>query len=287
MLGGLVSRERAVDAAVAVGRAQGVRCGEPVVLRDLTNVLVHLAPGPVVARVPVTLARLRDRAWNERVLDLAAFLSERGAPVAPPAADVDPGPHLHDGLLVELWAHVDHDPARFDPAAAGRALRELHGALEGYGGPLPRFDRLDEVGRLLARLKPSGRASPDDLSALQEAHARLSGEPVPPGRPLHGDSHFNNVLWSPEGPLWTDLENACSGRVEYDLAALTWRGRPETEAALAAYGPYEDAEVERVTPFLALFLAAWTIVVEARTPAPGASAELRRRIDWVRAWVEG
>jgi hypothetical protein len=63
---------RAVRAAGAVGREQGIRCAEPVVLRDLTNVLVHLAFAPVVARVPVTLARLRGLDWNRRVLELAA-----------------------------------------------------------------------------------------------------------------------------------------------------------------------------------------------------------------------
>ena len=41
----------AVAAAVAVAAAHGVRCDEPVVLRQAWHVLVHLSPSPVVARV--------------------------------------------------------------------------------------------------------------------------------------------------------------------------------------------------------------------------------------------
>jgi hypothetical protein len=41
----------AVDAAVAVADAHGVRCEKPVVLREAWHVLVHLWPSPVVARV--------------------------------------------------------------------------------------------------------------------------------------------------------------------------------------------------------------------------------------------
>ena len=280
-----VPTERALAAVSVVARSHGLPVDRMRVVRDLTNVLVHLEPAPVVARVPVTLARLRGREWFAQVIELARFLADAGAPVAPPADVVAPGPHVQDGLLVELWKHVDHDPARFDAAAAGRSLRELHRTLEAYPGSLPAFDRLDEVGRLVDSLAPSDLASADDLATLRAAHTRLLREPVPSGRPLHGDSHFANVLWSPAGPLWSDLENACSGPVEYDLAALVWRDRDGTSDALAAYGGYDEALVERVTPFLALFLAAWTIRVTERSPSSSGRAEVRRRLDRVRSWV--
>jgi aminoglycoside phosphotransferase (APT) family kinase protein len=281
-----VPTERATAAVVAVARAQGVPADRPRVVRDLTNVLVHLEPAPIVARVPVTLARLRGREWFAQVLGLAQFLADAGAPVAPPADVTDPGPHAYDGLTVELWAFVEHDPGQFDPVAAGRSLHELHEALAAYPEWLPGFERLDEVGRLLDSLAPSELASAGDLAALREAHTRLSSEALPGGRPLHGDAHFRNILWSPDGPLWTDLENACAGPIEYDLAAAVWRGSEGTAEALAAYGSHDPAVIERVTPFLALLLAAWTIrVVERNQEAAAARAELRRRLDWVRDWL--
>lgn len=274
-----MSTEEAVAAAVAVARDHGVPVNDPRIVRDLTNVLVHFAPAPVIARVPLTLARLRSRAWFARELELASFLADQGAPVAPPAEEVEPGPHERDGFLVSFWRHVSHDPARFDPEAAGRSLRDLHLALSRYDGDLPSFDRLDEVADLLGSLPPSGLASEEDLGNLSRVCELLGEAPIPTGRPLHGDSHFGNVLWAAEGPLWGDLENVCNGPVEYDLACLAWRCAPGTTEALAAYGGHDAELLTRLEPFLALFLAAWTIVVVTRTPTESGRAELRRRID--------
>ena len=276
------------SAALAVADEHGVPARDPRVVRDLTNLLVHLRPAPLIARVPLTFTRLRGREWFSQEVELARFLAAAGAPVAPPAADVDPGPHRRDGFLVTLWQYVDHDPERFDAASAGRALRDLHRALTAYPGELPRFDRLPEIARLLATIAPSEVVSEDELSALRDAHARLALEPVPAGQPIHGDSHFRNVLWSPDGPVWTDLENACFGPRELDVACLEYRrasAERETDAALAAYGEYDAALVERVMPFLALVLAAWTIVVIERFPTPGGRADLAWRIERARSLV--
>jgi len=270
--------DRALQAALTVAKQHGLPTRNARILRDLTNVLVHLAPAPVVARVPLTLARLRPRAWFAREIELVTFLASAGAPVAPPSGSVDPGPHRQADLFVSFWDHMDHDEGRFDPVAAGRVLRELHRAIERYPGKLPSFDRLGEVSRLLATLQPSSLVFERELDALRELSARLFPAPKWPSRPLHGDAHFRNILWTSEGPVWNDFENACRGPVAYDLACLKWRDAPGTKAALAAYGPYEEQRVADVTPFLALFLAAWTIVVVSRSPSEAGAAEARRRI---------
>lgn len=69
------------------------------------------------------------------------------------------------------------------------------------------------------------------------------------------------------------------GPVEYDLACRLWRDAPMTDEAIAAYGSHDPELVARVEPFLALFLAAWTIVVVERAPSVAARRELRRRIE--------
>ena len=237
----------------------------PVVVRDLTNVLVHLTPAPVVARVPVTLARLRKPVWFAEEVRLARFLAAEGAPIAPLSDEIDPGPHEEGGFAITFWRWIDHDPARADPVAAGRSLRELHSILESYPGELPTCDRLGEVRSLVADL---------ELDELLDFANRL--EPLD-GRPLHGDAHLSNVLWSPEGPLWTDLENACRGPVEYDLACIRYRGLPQAETAIAAYG--EHGDIDAVMPLLALQLAAWTQLVVERSNDPAHHAEAERRIE--------
>lgn len=272
--------ERAVACAVAVAAAHGLSCRQPVVLRDLTNVVVHLAPAPVVARVPITLGRLRGREWEEEVVALATFLAQAGAPVVAPSRELPPGPHERDGFVVSFWEHVDHDAERFDPAEAGRSLRRLHDSLATYPRRLPRFERLAEIERVVEGLRSV------DAPILREAHERLTARgPLVDAvlRPVHGDVHFRNVLWSPDGPRWNDLENACLGPVEYDLAGIAWRGDEGTDEALAAYGAHNAERVELVTPYLALFLAAWTLDLAERHPRIRPVAD--ERLAWVRRWL--
>jgi hypothetical protein len=250
-------------AALSAGRVHGLPTSDPVVLRDLTNLIVHLRPAPVVARVQLTLGALRGAAWARTEIDAALFLAAAGAPIAPPATDVDPGPHEIDGLLVTFWAFVDHDPALADAAAAGSALRELHEAFAAYDGELPTCDRLGEVRGLLD--DPELRGFADRLPPLD-------------GAPVHGDAHLSNVLWTRDGPLWSDLENICRGPREFDLACLRFRPTPEADTAIAAYGEHDAAEIERALVYVTLFLAAVTPLVADRVGV-GGRVEAKRRVD--------
>ena len=97
----------ALAAAVAVARGFGLRVEDPVILRDQLNVLVHLRPAPVVARVAGTITRARQStAWQERELSVAAHLTRAGAPVVAPSAELPPGPHVHDGRVLSFWEYA-------------------------------------------------------------------------------------------------------------------------------------------------------------------------------------
>jgi Phosphotransferase enzyme family len=259
----------AFHAALTAARAHGLPTDDPLVVRDLTNVIVHLRPAPVVARVQLTIAEIRGREWAETEMRAARFLASAGAPVAPPAAGVDPGPHEQDGMLVTFWRYVEHDPARADAREAGRSLRALHDAFAQYEGELPTCDRLAEVRRMFDALPAT-----DANTQLREFANRL---PPLDGQPLHGDAHLRNVLWSPDGPLWSDLENVCRGPREYDLACIRFRPLPETEPTLAAYGAHDEAEVDRALVYVTLFLAAATQVLAQRVGGD-AQAEADRRV---------
>src|SRR3954466_14920018 len=127
----------AVEAAVAVAEGNGLRVEEPVVLRDRLNVLIHLRPAPVVARVAGTIARVRPGdEWLRRELAVASSLAAAGAPVVAPSAELPPGPHHHDARVLSFWTYVPND-GPVDPAAAGAALRDVHEALRGFQGALP------------------------------------------------------------------------------------------------------------------------------------------------------
>jgi hypothetical protein len=83
MLG--ASEQRALAAAVTVASAQGLKSDAPVVIHSASNVLVHLRPAPVVARVMTGTVALHDdpRRWLEREVAVLEFLKPSGLAVSP------------------------------------------------------------------------------------------------------------------------------------------------------------------------------------------------------------
>jgi hypothetical protein len=82
-----------------VAREYGVACREAVRLAAGSNVLVHLKPASVVARVMTGTAVLHDdvEQWLAREVAVAAFVAERSDLVVPPTDILPPGPHEQDG----------------------------------------------------------------------------------------------------------------------------------------------------------------------------------------------
>jgi Ser/Thr protein kinase RdoA (MazF antagonist) len=237
-----------------------VRCDDPVVLRDAWHVLVHLRPAPVVARVTSGAPGV-DSDDVVRELEVARHAARNGAPVVAPSDLLDPGPHEHDGHTIAFWRFVEIR-GELDPGAAGHGLRVLHDALADYDGPLPRSERRLEVETMLA-----GREQSDDVELLRG----LASRELPEGQALHGDAHLGNCMQTARGPVWHDLETACRGPREFDLAALTlntrWDGEnPAVRAALAAYGRYDADLVEAALPVYGAWIAASWLTASARRP---------------------
>src|ERR1035437_7984838 len=91
--------QRALAAAGAIAAAYGLAQDEAIVIHSGSNVLVHLRPAPVVARVMTGTVALHDdpRKWLERELSVLEFLAPSGLAVSPSRL-IAPGPHCHDGL---------------------------------------------------------------------------------------------------------------------------------------------------------------------------------------------
>lgn len=263
---------RGLSAVSAVAAAGGLRVGEPTILRDRGNLLVHLAPAPVVARVAtLTGTRRTGDGWLRREVAVAGFLARAGAPVVAPSSEIDPGPHTYEGISLSFWDHVEEIDAPLDAAEAGRRLRACHEELAGYDGELEPLGTLAEAERWLQELAAEGHLDADSAQRLRrdacEARRRIQelGLPV---QAVHGDAHLDNAINTPAGPLWNDWEDACLAPPALDLgcmqaAASVWGDDPEPVAeALAAYGEI-DPEA------LAVFVAArrfqgtvWSVLLD-------------------------
>ena len=236
---------RALRAAAEVARGHGVRVDEPAVVSDISNLIVHLAPAPVVARVTTSTGTARrGREFLEREAAVAGYLARAGAPVVAPSPELPPGPHGHDGLVMTFWEHVPEPGGELDPDRAGRGLRECHEALAGFPGELPQMSPLREAEENLDGLIAAGIVGGDDGDLLQAVAAvvidRIERMGLP-ARAVHGDAHLGNVVNSADGPLWNDWEDTFRGPLAWDLACLHFSTRAGSAAAArAAFGDEID-----------------------------------------------
>ena len=123
---------------------------------------------------------------------------------------------------------------------------------------------------------------PFAASADVDVLCELASRELPEGQALHGDGHLFNCIQTRAGPIWHDLETACRGPREYDLAALVLSDRsgepdPEARLALAAYGSHDEDLLDRAFPVYAAWVAASFMVAVVRRPdaAPALERQLR------------
>ena len=183
-------------------------------------------------------------------------------------------------------------------------MARLHIAAAGFPGELPVLAPLRaQISDALAALERQRVLEPGVLTALRDRHAEILAGLDGIGGPklvLHGDAHPGNLLWSPAGWLWTDLEETCRGPRAFDLAVLV-RGQDAADAAtaLAAYADVtgdplpEPGELAWFDWARALEGAVWTAAMAHQYPAryaerapgvlarrPGGQAAVARSGPW-------
>lgn len=259
MLG--VLERRAFEAARSVAVGHGLGVDDAVVIHAESNVLVHLRPAPVVARVMTGTAALHQhpRRWLEREISVLEFLKPSRLAVGPSRL-IDPGPHRQDGLwmtFTEWISGAEVATCLDDPHELGRTLRDLHEALRPFAGELDGLNELRErIERLLGQLRPVDARQVDAISSLR---ARLGVmrpavfESRLPTQALHGDASLRNLLRTPTRVVWNDFEDTFRGPVHWDLASYvgSLRSHGATPSSVASmldgYG-WDDEEA--LAPFL-------------------------------------
>jgi hypothetical protein len=258
---------RAVSAAIAAAHDLGLSVSEPRVLYDVFSVIVHLAPAPVVVRVPTVLppsyvADPEMQTTQQRCeLSVAGWLADRGHPVVPPSPLVPREPVRRDGFSMTFWQFVDEVKGEPDTLHRIDQTAHLHAALREYDGDLGFW-------------APFGTYIPDGLTALERMPDLLPApdreraqrewamiapvlttqdvfERTFPGvelQPIHGDVPHYNMISTPSGDLWSDFELVTRGAIESDLAAVGPEGIAAYDAAATALGLRRvDDRVLRVT----------------------------------------
>jgi hypothetical protein len=257
----------AVRAAVTLAASHGVVCDDPVVLEDGSNVIVHLRPAPVVARIAARTALVRPSVAShfDRDLSVSAFLASRGVPVVTPSSELPAGPHTTDGFVFTFSTYVPHFPdVRLTRPDVLKLLPDLHAELRLYPGDLPSHGPLDDIDNTLAHL---ARVGVPDLEPFHARRAELVREwdaHYNDVQPLHGDSHHGNLLMTSSGPVWNDFEDTWRGPVGWDLACLAGaRGEEAAQRAVELYGGgAASSDVEFWLEVRVLFGTLWGVLME-------------------------
>src|SRR5919197_4994466 len=108
--------------ATQLARDLGLRFDAPTVIGVGTNVLVHLRPRPVVARVTRVMHHLYPSDALGGGIALARALGPHRA--VQPSLELDAGPHVVEGRYVTFWEQRTGPTA--SPRDAGYSLRRLH-----------------------------------------------------------------------------------------------------------------------------------------------------------------
>jgi hypothetical protein len=238
----------AARAAVSVAARLGVVCAAPVVLADGANVVIHLSPSPVVAKVAASTPAVRAdvAAWLQRELDLAAYLAGAGLPVLAPSCEVPATVHQGDGHVMSFWTYLKLSYPRSEPVLAPLA-------------DIPAF---------LAR--PQTLLTVADVSVLSEAFTRLTEDLARAGgqgQVLHGDAGLSNLMAADCQWVWFDFEDTCWGPVAWDLAATTASPRLDRLRILASYGdPVDAAQLHTCEQLRRLHLTMWYALYAERLP---------------------
>ncbi|GAB3713829.1 phosphotransferase [Nocardiopsis oceani] len=236
----------ALDAAVAAGRDLGLTVTDASVLHDLFSVVVHLAPAPVVARIPTVLPHYQDLGSlalrQQAELDVTRWLAGQGTPVIAPSPLVPREPVQRDGFSITFWQFVEEDHGTEpDYVANAESTADLHAAMRTYPGRLPFLGAAEPRGLpqdlVLLADRPDLIAAADVDRARRQwqvleplVSSRTAFEAAFPGiglQPVHGDSPPANIFSGVAGELYSDFELVSLGPVEWDLAVLG----PEHEAA--------------------------------------------------------
>ena len=265
-------QDASVRAAVTVAARFGLATEEPVVLADGANIVVHLRPAPVVAKVAASTPAVRrdNQHWLQRELDVSAFLTAEGAPVVPPSPELPATTHHDDGHVMSFWRYLPPaDPRRRpDEETIGSMLRDLHAVLRRYPiATIPVLAPLQDIPAYLAR--PQTQVTQERKAALAAAYQRLTAEldPAAPQQALHGDAGGGNLMATDRGWVWHDFEDTCSGPVAWDLAASTSSQYQDGPRVLAAYGePVDPKQLTVCEQLRRLHLTVWYNLYAERLP---------------------
>src|SRR5437870_2857889 len=223
----------AVAAARSTASMLGLTANDAIVLNDSNRLVLRLLPCDIIARV----AHIVHQAGAAFEVELARRLAQTESPVATLDPRVEPQIYVRDGFVVTLWTYYEPvPPGEVAPAEYAHALERLHAGMRQIDSATPHFtDRVAQAQWLVRSRDHTPDLADADRELLSNTLRSLRRAVVERGgaeQLLHGEPYPGNLLRTKQGLLFADLETACLGPVEFDIA----------HAPEAVSTHYEDAD---------------------------------------------
>ena len=263
----------AVDAAVAVAAAHGVRCEKPVVLSEAWHVLVHLWPAPGGRARDERRCRRRSRPTSNGSSCRPSTRLTRAHRSSRPSDLLPPGPHRHDGHTLVFWRYLAQagklDASRGRPRAP-RDPRVARGLRRRAAPCRPRRGCASDA-RSHSRRPTTSSSSASSPRASFRRDKRCTATPT--------SSTASKPLPARSGTTWRRL---AAGRVNTTSPRSSWataRAMPIRRLGPPPphMGSYDEDILERALPVYAAWVAASFMVAIARRPDSAAALERQLR----------
>jgi thiamine kinase-like enzyme len=196
----------------------------PIVLSNGDNLIIHLAPHPIVARLANVISQEEaDLAYKRlyRELKVARHLQIKNVPVSLPTDLLDAGPYDVDETWMTLWNYVPPTQLqRLSPSEAVGLVSDLSIGMKDFFDELPVLGVWERTSQSAARLMKSSDQRIQALLKLfhkVDKQMRLETSSL---IPCHGDAHARNLVPSSEGWIWTDFEDVSLMPAYWDLASF-------------------------------------------------------------------
>ncbi|MEO5709389.1 MAG: phosphotransferase [Nocardioidaceae bacterium] len=188
-----------------------------VVVQNSNTLALRLLPCDVFVRTAIV---------GQEVAAFEVLVAQDLAAVSAPVVSLDPRvePRVYerDGFAMTFWTYYDQVTAPASPGQYADALHRLHRAMRSSAVEAPHVtDRIAAAEGLVANAHETPELTAADRTLLlqtlrsgRQAVRRRTGA----DQLLHGEPHPGNLLDTPNGLLFIDLETCCRGPVEFDIA---------------------------------------------------------------------
>lgn len=217
-------KDKLISQVLLIAEKAGLTDITPIELSNGGNLIIHLAPHPIVARIVIVISKEdAENAYKilDRELRVARHLQSKKVPVLLPTELTNAGPYDVGGTWMTFWKYVPHIQLKSpSPSETIELINSLTRAMKDFVDELPVLGVWERTCQSAVRLS---KHCDQSIQALLNVFLRVDEQIRLESSlliPCHGDAHRGNLLPSPEGWVWSDFEDVSLMPAYWDLASF-------------------------------------------------------------------